>query len=151
MKFKTAYAKQPRAGTVNEEPSLTKQSFKDECDINKILRRFQTTGAIAHAHANQAYYDEIPELDYLEAMNITTKANQMFESLPSSLRAKFENKPEYYLAFVQDPDNEAELIKLGLAHKKPKKNVMDVSEQIPPAPAASGAKVDMDVNEAPNK
>ena len=39
----------PRVYTNQSDmPSMTKQSFKDECDINKIMAKFQKTGAIEH-------------------------------------------------------------------------------------------------------
>ena len=39
----------------DKSTAMTKQSFKDECDINKIMAKFQKTGALNHyaKHAPQ--------------------------------------------------------------------------------------------------
>jgi len=39
----------------------------------------------------------------------------MFEELPSTIRAQFENNPEKFLEFVQNPDNLDKMRELGLA------------------------------------
>lgn len=45
MQFKTNYNtyKEVLGGF---EKTLTKQEFKDDCDINKIVKRYNTTGVI---------------------------------------------------------------------------------------------------------
>lgn len=95
--------------------SMTKQSFKDECNINNIMAKFQKTGMINHYANHAPQYLDIPAIDYHEAQNIIATANSMFEELPSSARAKFENNPERFLEFVQNPANIEECRKLGLA------------------------------------
>ena len=42
------------------------------------------------------------------------QAQQSFESLPSELRAKFENDPAKLISYLSDDKNNAEAIKLGL-------------------------------------
>lgn len=104
----------PRLTTPVGTISLTKQSFKDECNINKIMDRFQITGAIDHYTNRSPEYGDTTAPDYLEANIIIANANSMFEELPSSIRAKFENDPAKFLAFVQDPKNADEMVSLGL-------------------------------------
>lgn len=99
--------------------SRTKQSFKDECDINKILARFQRTGAVAHFSKFSPQYGEVPSVDFHEALLLAKKGIEMFEALPSSLRKRFENSPEAFLAFVQDSKNADEMVSLGLIAKPP--------------------------------
>ncbi len=96
----------------------TKQSFKDECDINKIMAKYQKTGAIAHFNKHQPQYGFASSKDFAESMRIVTSAQQMFADLPSSIRSKFNNQPEQFLEFVQNPDNESEMVSLGLTTKK---------------------------------
>ena len=47
-------------------------------------------------------------------METVTKANTMFEELPSRARAKFNNSPEQFLEYVQNPDNQESLHDMGL-------------------------------------
>lgn len=97
----------------------TQQHFKDECDINNIMKRFQTTGVLPDLiKSNPAYGDFSTVPDFLDAMNILNHAHDQFSSLSSRVRARFDNDPQQFLNFVNDPSNNAEMIELGLATKK---------------------------------
>ncbi len=97
--------------------SLTKQSFKDECDINKILEKFEKTGAITHYSKHAPQYGDTSKPQLHEAMTIVADAESMFEELPSAVRKKFKNDPGQFLEFVQNPKNLEEMRELGLAKK----------------------------------
>ena len=58
--------KRPHAITFTQ-PSLTRQSFKDECDVNQIVKRYTETGMINHIPRTTPQYGEAPEGDFLEA------------------------------------------------------------------------------------
>ena len=92
-----------------------KQEFKDDADLNSIMKKFQKTGAIDHVVKHQGSYGISTPVLLHEAMNLVTAADSMFADLPSSLRNKFENKPAAFLEYVQDPKNAEEAKKLGLA------------------------------------
>ncbi|RYF32309.1 MAG: hypothetical protein EOO38_31115, partial [Cytophagaceae bacterium] len=49
-----------------------------------------------------------------------------FDALPAKIRDRFNNDPSRFLAFCENPENEAELVQLGLRDAKPEE---------PPAPA----------------
>lgn len=100
--------------------SRAKQSFRDECDINTIMAKYQKTGLITHVSKYGGQYgDLLNSVDYQTALNKTMEAGEAFQSLPSGIREKFENDPGQFLAFVEDPENEAEMIEMGLATSKP--------------------------------
>lgn len=100
--------------------SLTKQSDKDKCDINKIIAKYEKTGMLP-INKNQALYADFSELpDYNEALNIVIKAEQQFMELPASIRDKFNNSPEQMLEFMSDEKNYDEAVSLGLALPKEK-------------------------------
>jgi len=92
----------------------TKQSFTDDCDINKIVARYQKTGAIAHLNKHQADYGFATSDDFSTAMRTVIVAQEMFDGLPSSIRNRFANDPGQFLDFVQDADNIDEGRRLGL-------------------------------------
>lgn len=102
---------------INFDPAekRAKDSFKDECDVNQILARFQVTGVIDHFAKHGGEYMDVPALDYQHALDVLIQADSMFADLPSSLRNRFENDPLEFLKFVQDPDNLDEMRELGLA------------------------------------
>lgn len=95
--------------------SMTKQSFKDECDINKIMDKFQRTGVISHYATHAPTYGDASPVEYLDALLVISTANEMFAELPSSVRKRFNNNPEEFLEFAQNPDNLEECRKMGLA------------------------------------
>lgn len=132
-----------------EAVGRTKQQFKDECDINNIVNKYQRTGAIAHANAHQANYDYATSLSFYEAMNIVTTGETMFNDLPSSLRRRFENDPAKFLDFVQNEDNTDEMIELGLATPLPPEPVGPV----PPIAekGAEGAASEPEASETPTE
>jgi len=101
-------------------PSLAKQSFADECNINNIMAKFQKTGLIEHVKSYGAHYGDLPSaLDYHTALNQAIEAKEAFASLPSGIRNQFQNDPAQFLAFVEDPENQEAMIEMGLAHATP--------------------------------
>jgi len=102
------------------EPSLTKQSFKDECDINQIVKKHKPADLMMTLEQqNGQIYADVSEIpDYQTAMDTIASANQLFASLPAQLRKRFNNDPAEYLNFVQNEENLSEAIKLGLASEK---------------------------------
>lgn len=139
MLFRTAYdGLRPHCVVVDcsVEPSVTKQSFKDECDVNRIVSKFHRTGLIDFVNSNQPRYGDVTPIDYQEALNTVATAQEMFVQLPASLRKRFGNSPEELLAFVQNPENDAEAIKLGLKTPIPVDSAAQPQE---PAPTAGGA------------
>lgn len=101
--------------TVNEEPTLTQQQFKDECDINNIIKRYETTGEFTHRTSKVGQYADFTQIsDYQSMVNQVQYAQEAFNSLPAQVRARFKNNPGELLSFLQDPSNKDEAIKLGL-------------------------------------
>jgi len=117
--FKSRYSVKLRKGIVNNEPSKTKQSFQEESDINNILKKYAATGSLpTNIKENPQYGDYSSVPVYQEALNTVLKAEQQFQGLPSSLRDRLQNDPNQFLAYVANPENSEELLKLGLVKPK---------------------------------
>lgn len=102
----------------SEDPSMTKQSFKGECDINNILVRYQKTGVFDHVNKYDGQYGDATENDYQDAMNLIISADEMFSDLPAQARKYFDNDPSKFLAFFDGtptPERGEKLRELGLA------------------------------------
>lgn len=97
-------------------PSLTRQEFKDDCDINRIMAQFQRTGALAHFSKYAPMYGEFTACDYQEAQNLLKRARDMFDALPSTIRKEVAT-PEGFLDFVQNPANADKMAELGLTRR----------------------------------
>lgn len=94
---------------------ITKQEFKDECDINNILTQFKQTGIIQHIQKQTPIYSELPdELDYQTSLNIMSQASDAFSTLPSVVRRYFSNDPSRLLSALADPSMRETLEGLGV-------------------------------------
>jgi phage internal scaffolding protein len=102
------------SGMACEEPSLTQQHFKDETDINNILRQFNITGLLPESPLSPRYGDFTGINDYQSALNAVIAAESEFEALPAQIRARFNNNPEELIQFLENDANRQEAEKLGL-------------------------------------
>lgn len=112
--------------------SKTKQSHRDECDINLIMKRFKKIqGADFLSQFNGYVGGEFGDFsivtDYRSALEQIAKGKAVFDALPAKVRARFRNDAALFLDFVQDPRNGDELVAMGLANKR-----NDVKEAVKP-------------------
>ena len=147
--FITAYGKKQHRSVFQisfSGPGRTKQAFKDECDINKIMARYQQTGIDEFAHRHKGQFSDVTGYDFQEAMQTVASAQSLFHELPSSIRTRFENDPGKFLDFVHDPDNASEMHEMGLMrpdYQPPSANAVAVPSEAPvkrsegPSPNAS--------------
>lgn len=108
----------PHSGEVTVPPSMTKQEFVRECDINNIIKAFSRTGMLNHvsARAAEGAYQDLPDnIDFQESLAVIEHAEAAFMTLPAKVRDRFGNEPERFLAFMADPANKDEIYELGLA------------------------------------
>lgn len=118
----------------SSSPSLTQQSFKDECDINNIMARFEATGVLPDNPFEPRFGDTTMLPDFHAAQNIIAQANETFAALPAKVRERFQNDPAQYLAFFSDADNHDEAVKLGLVNPpQAPQEAPSVPEATPPA------------------
>ncbi len=143
LKYISRLEGRPRVRSDCSVGGRAKQSMRDECDINKIMAKYLKTGSIAHLAKHGGEYGFASSVDFHTAMDVVTRADQMFSALPSDLRARFAGDPGNFLAFVQDEANLEEMVKLGLATKNlapveapagGERAVPEVPPPIPPVP-----------------
>jgi phage internal scaffolding protein len=121
-----------------EDATRTQQHFKDETDINNILRQFNITGQLPTKAMSPRYGDFTGVGDYHSALNQVIAAEGEFMTLPAQLRARFDNDPQELIEFLNNPENKDEAIKLGLV-KRPEASAQIVessSEKAGDEPAA---------------
>ena len=97
-----------------EDATLAQQQFKDETDINNILRQFNITGLLPEAPLSPRYGDFTGIGDYHSALNAVIAAEDQFMALPANIRARFENDPAQLIDFLSDENNRSEAEQLGL-------------------------------------
>lgn len=115
-------------------PSLTDQSFKDECDTQKILEKYSDLGLPAPSAAVKAVYGDFTDLRNLQdhlnnARAMLQQAEEGFMQLDARTRRRFDNDVAKMVQWLGDEANREEAISLGLIEKK--------EEIIPPPPVGS--------------
>lgn len=96
------------------DPGVTKQSFRDECDINVIFKRFQDTGIPPggfHMPAQEDFTDLC--VDFTTAQNMMAAAKAEFMRMPADMRARWHNDPGELVAWLHDSANAEEADRLG--------------------------------------
>ncbi len=117
--LRTAYGQKAPVRLTFTGTSRTKQSFKEETDINSIMARFQKTGMIEFINKHEPQYGDVTAIDFQTAMQSVATGREMFADLPSKVRDRFNNDPAELLEFLDNPENRDEAILLGLAKPKP--------------------------------
>lgn len=115
MKFETRYENLQKEGVKFKQPSLTRQSEKDSCDVNKIMERFNRTGVFPQ-QITSPFYGDATGVNYQEAMEIIADAKETFESLPNAAKKAFNYNPQLFMEALNDssPENTKKLLKLGI-------------------------------------
>lgn len=124
----------PHTGQVTTPPSMTKQEFVKECDVNNVIKSYspRAMAAMVAENAARARYEDLPDhIDFQESMNLVRQAEATFMTLPAKVRDRFGQDPTQFLAFLSDPANLEEARKLGLAKPAP------VVPPAPPSPTPS--------------
>lgn len=106
------------SGVACEEPSLAQQHYRDECDINNILRQFNITGMLPESALSPKYGDFTGISDYKTALDRVIAADEEFMSLPAQLRARFNNDANELIEFLENEENRVEAENLGLLEPK---------------------------------
>lgn len=123
MKFFTRFNPPPSPGIHFEEPSLTDQTQKDDCDVNRILAKFRETGSLIdplHPGTRKPIFGDFTDIpDYQGALDIIIRSDEAFMQLPAKVRERFGNNPQEIFDFLSDEKNRQEAIELGLIDKKP--------------------------------
>lgn len=115
--------------------SVTKQSFKKDCDINVIMKRQLKSGVPFDPRATGValggmYGDFINGTDFVTVQNRLLEANKIFDSMSSDIRKRFNNKPAELFDFLADLHTDdnlmQEAIDLGLV---PRDERVDYAEK----------------------
>ncbi len=113
------YIEHERVQMIPKGASLTKQSYKKECDINQIMKQYKKNGLLDHLNNHEGNYGDFLNFeDYHSSLNKIIEAKDAFYSIPSDIRAKFNNDPSLFMTFAQDSENHEELVEMGLARPR---------------------------------
>lgn len=129
-------------------PSMTRQEFAAECDINTIMKRYENTGASINGLSRHpdipAMYVDFTQMpgSLMEYQQFMSDAAASFMSLPAVVRKQFDNDPIAFCDYASDPGNLDQMRDWGLAPKPEAPVYQPVSSApaVPPsAPSPSSA------------
>jgi len=103
----------------SEESDRTQQQFREEADINTIVRRFGVTQMLPTTFKPPMTGDFTEVTDFHTAMNAVRSAEESFMQLPAHMRVRFGHDPQKMIDFLGNPENREEAIKLGMMNKPP--------------------------------
>lgn len=142
IKFKTGYGDRSRVQVATVGESLTQQHHAHDADVRNIIKQYDRTGLIANVNRGVARYGDYSEInEYREALDLVISANESFGELPSQIREMFGNDAGAFFEFASNPENNEEMVKLGLVEapkvveEAPKRKE---SAAEPPAPQQAG-------------
>ncbi len=103
-------------------PSRTDQQFKDDNNPENVIARYKLTGIIGTGQGTrQPQFGDFTNVDFQAMQNKVVQANEAFEELPNALRKKFGNKVDAMISWLENTENRAEAIKMGLIDKPAEK------------------------------
>lgn len=105
-------------GLTCEDPSLAQQQFREETDINTIVRNFLKTGVLPDTVKMPSYGDFTGPSEYKAALDFVLAAEDVFMSLPADVRREFNDDPGEYASAPYSDEGVEKLIKLGLVSKQ---------------------------------
>lgn len=91
----------------------TQQHFKDECDINYLLKHYNGQTPPPAVYGDCSMFSDLQS-----AIERVESAYDAFDNLPSEVRQRFNQSPVEFFDFANNPSNYDELVNLGLAVKK---------------------------------
>lgn len=105
MKVRHRYSERVRSRIAFPETGRTKQSFRDESDINRIISKYNSTGQLPALIRRDGRFGDFSDVrDYQESLDIVYRAQAAFDALPAQVRAECGNDPAVFLEKVQDRD-----------------------------------------------
>lgn len=131
----------PRFRTPVGETSRTKQSEKDNCDINLIVKRHASTGHVSHLNpAAPQFGDFTGAADLKTAIDQVAEANDRFNELPVEVRRAAQNNPYELLAMLETDEGQLELQEAGLILTDQPQPPKEIEQQPEPPPTTKLAK-----------
>lgn len=91
-------------------------SFRESCDINNIVARFNAGDVSALSRSQGAFFDatQLPHT-YAEMLNTVINAERIFNQLPFEVRERFENNYVKWISTMDDAEKFS--VMMGVSHE----------------------------------
>jgi len=85
--LRTQYSDRDNCGITFPDQGMTKQSFKDDCNINNIINRFIQTGQVIPVNSVNQKYGIQPPNDRTQNQYIVATLKSEYEKQPQDIRS----------------------------------------------------------------
>lgn len=133
---RSQFSPRTKVQLVCTEPGLTQQHFKEEVDVNNILKKYLQTGQLPIGK-KQAEFGYATSQSFTESMFIVASAKEEFAKLPSEVRTHFNNDPAQYLDAALDPSKRSLFEKFGIVDPLPSETTEAPSEPATETPVTA--------------
>lgn len=117
--------------------SRVRPEFKDATDIEKILKRYTTTGIVPGMPGTPIYGLDVSEIgDLKSSLDFLNDLQERIGELPEGARNQLYADPEAFVAALGDAKDRDDLVKLGLVQAEAK----------PPEPPAAAGEPEPEVS-----
>lgn len=101
--------------TIHTGVSITRASFRDECNINSIMAKALKGGHVP-INPKSALFGDVSNMGTYHEMNMRLQEiqDEFNRNVPAEIRLKFGNDSGRFADWLQNPENKDEAIRLGL-------------------------------------
>lgn len=99
-------------------PGRTQQQYKNECNPNVIINRYNSTGEFLRIRSSKPMYIDCTVDQFAIMRESVARIEETFNELPAMLRKRFKHDPKELLEFLENPANRTEAEELGLVQPK---------------------------------
>lgn len=104
------------------EETQVQQHFKEECDINTILRRIEGGADPSILMQRKGCYMDLTDLDVeslRDSFDAVSVAEEVFMTLSADVRKKFDDDPAVFMEYLDDRGLDSEEVKALFGVKAP--------------------------------
>lgn len=125
-----------------EDEGMTQQHFKDECDVNLIIKRYVQTGVMEHTSNSEPWFGDVSDVptNLAESYESLARAEAAFMALPAEIRKSLDNDPAKLETWLSEPENRFKAEEFGLIKKSVIENVVPNNDNKVPEKADSTEK-----------
>lgn len=110
----------PPVRYADNTPSMTRQEFAAECDINVLMAHYEKNAIMPPVNGKEpSYFDASAVPDFREALDIAREAGDAFMRIPAAARKELDNDVYKFVEYCKDPENTEQLRKWGLVDPVP--------------------------------
>lgn len=114
------------SGLTCVKPSLTSQEFKEECNINVLLKKYAVQAKFLGIPLSEVipqptadnFGDFTNVEEFQQSMNRVSEIKGLFDALPSDIRQQCGNDPANFLRMCQDDKNFKDFAARGIFNKE---------------------------------